>query len=377
MAGKRYRQPKKIKMHSITKRLIVAGLLLICIFLVLFSLYMVLRGIGKSNLYRHAGKVANEQLTQNLSHLSDAESMDENSVEATNTEGVETKELEEGQIYYNGEILQYNEDILTFLCLGVDAGAGVLKEKVPGKGGQADAVMLIVVNPHKETLQVINVNRDSMVEIELYDTQGDFAGAKTMQIALQYAYGDGKELSCELMEKVVSQLFYGIPIHGYVAFDMEAIPILNDSVGGVSVTVREDMTKYKKGWTEGAAIDLTGEDALLYVREREDESGELGSNVKRIERQKQYLLAFARKLKEKAKSDITIPITLYGKVQEHMVTSLSVDEITYLTSSILGYDFSMEDIISIQGNMAMGDKNEEFHVNDEMLRELIIETFYE
>ena len=60
-----------------------------------------------------------------------------------------------------------------------------------------------------------------------------------------------------------------------------------------------------------------------------------------------------------------------------MVTSLSVDEITYLASTLLGYDFSMENIISIQGEMAMGEKNEEFYIEEEALRTLIIEIFYE
>ena len=129
---------------------------------------------------------------------------------------------------------------------------------------------------------MININRDSMTDIELYDTDGGYAGTETKQLALQYAYGDGRVGSCELMEKTVSKLFYGIPIHGYVALDMESIPTINDSVGGVEVTVLEDMTKYKPNWTEGIRIKLTGADALLYIREREDESTELGSNVKRI-----------------------------------------------------------------------------------------------
>ena len=374
MAKKRYRQPKRIKMHGITERLIVGGLIFLCVLLVGFSLYMVLRSVGKSSLYKHADRVASAELTQNLNQLVEETAID--SENTTENQSVNI-ELEEGQLIYNGEVWQYNEDIMTFLCLGVDARSGVTDEKTPGKAGQADAVLLIVANPHTKKMQVINVNRDSMVDIELYDTDGGYAGTETKQLALQYAYGDGRILSCELMEQAVSNLFYGIPIHGYAALDMESIPTINDSVGGVEVTVLEDMTRYKADWAKDAKVLLKGKDALLYIREREDESKELGSNIARIERQKQYLALFADKIKSKIKEDITFPLTLYGNVQKHMVTSFSMDEITYLASTLLGYDFSMKDVISIRGEMAMGEINEEFYVDEEALRTLIIETFYE
>lgn len=375
MAKKRYRQPKKIKMHGITERLIVGGLIFLCVLLVGFSLYMILRSVGKFSLHKHADRVASEQLTQNLSQLTEDGTLEADDVGAEDQEAV--IELKEGQLIHNGEVWQYNEDIMTFLCMGVDARNGVTKEKIPGKGGQADALLLIVANPHIKQLQVININRDSIADIELYDTDGGYAGTEKKQIALQYAYGDGRVGSCELMEEAVSNLFYGIPIHGYVALDMESIPTINDSVGGVEVTMLEDMTKYKSGWNKDTKVLLKGSDALLYIREREDESKELGSNLKRIERQKQYLALFVNKLKTKTKEDLTFPITLYGKVQKHMVTSFSVDEITYLAGTLLGYDFSVNDVISIKGEMGMGEINEEFYVDEEMLRTLIIETFYE
>ena len=371
MKKKRYRQPKKIKMHSMTERILVAGLFLVCLILIGFCAYKIVTSLGKNGLERHAQNVASVEYADKLS--------DETEDNHSGDEGEQENyvELQEGQILVDGDIYQYNQDIMTFLCMGVDSRAGVTKEKVPGKGGQADAILLIVANPHTKQLQVININRDSMTDIELYDTDGGYAGTESMQLALQYAYGDGRVRSCELMEKTVSKLFYGIPIHGYAALDMESIPTINDSVGGVEITVLEDMTKYKANWSKGSQIKLTGSDALLYIREREDESAELGSNIKRIERQKQYLTAFVSKVKEKTKEDITFPITIYGKVQNHMVTSLSVDEITYLASTLLGYDLSMENVISISGEMKMGKVNEEFYIDDEDLRSLIIETFYE
>lgn len=361
MAKKRYKPRKKVRMSSITERLIVAGLVLCCAVVVFFAAFMVLKNVGKSSLKKHATEIGNQELTVQLSD------------ELINSD--EPLELKEGQILVDGEVWEYNDDILTFLCMGVDSRSGIAKEKTPGKAGQADALLMVVVNPRKEDINVIAINRDTMTDIEIYDTNGMYQGEEKAQITLQYAYGDGRDRSCQLMEKKISELFYGIPIHGYGALAMDAIAILNDAVGGVEVTVLEDMTKFKKDWTKGTTVKLSGKDALLYIQRRD--TAYMGTNLGRAERQKQYLTAYVKQLKNKMKSDVTFPVTLLGQIQKHMVTSLTVQQITYLADTLLGYDFSMENIISISGESKMGEKYEEFYIDDVALKQMVIEVFYE
>ena len=362
MAKKGYQPGRKVRMKGITEKLIVAGLILCCAVVLFFSTFMILKSVGKSSLKKHAGEVADQELAAVLN--------DE-------TEADEPFELEEGQILVDGEVWEYNRDIMTFLCMGVDARSGIGKEKTPGKAGQADAILMAVVNPGKEDISVIAINRDTMTDIEIYDTAGMYLEEETAQLTLQYAYGDGREKSCELMERAVSELFYGIPIHGYGALDMQSIATLNDAVGGVEVTILEDMTKFRWDWSEGTKILLKGEDALFYIRERDEESGELGTNIRRVERQKQYLTAYVAKLKQKIKEDVTFPVTLLGQIQKHMVTSLSVQEITFLADTLLGYEFSMDNIISIPGESKMGERHEEFYIDDAALKQIVIEVFYD
>ena len=361
MTKKAYHPGRKVRMKGITEKLIVAGLILCCAVVLFFSTFMILKSVGKNSLKKHAGEVANQELAATLND------------ESENVE--EPLELEEGQILVEGEVWEYNRDILTFLCLGVDARSGIGKEKTPGKAGQADAILMIVVNPGKEDIRVIAINRDTMTDIEIYDTAGMYLEEETAQITLQYAYGDGREKSCELMERAVSELFYGIPIHGYGALDMQSVAALNDAVGGVEVTVLEDMTKFKRDWTKGKEVHLSGEDALLYIQRRD--TAYLGTNLGRVERQKQYLTAYADKLKKKIKEDITFPVTLLGQIQKHMVTSLSVQEITFLADTLPRYDFSMDNIISIPGESRMGEKHEEFYIDDAALKQIVIEVFYD
>ena len=361
MAKKGYRPGKKVRIKGVTEKLIVAGLILCCVVVLFFSTFVVLKSVGRSSLKKHAAEVANQELSTNLND--ELETMDA------------PLELEEGQILVEGEVYEYNEDIMTFLCMGVDSRSGIETEKTPGKGGQADALLMVVVNPRREEINVIAINRDTMTDIEIYDTAGMYLEEEKGQITLQYAYGDGREKSCQLMEQTISELFYGIPIHGYGALDMQSIATLNDAVGGVDVTVLEDMTKFKWDWTKGAQVHLSGQDALLYIQRRD--VSYMGTNLGRVERQKQYLTAYVEQLKKKIKEDVTFPVTLLGQIQKHMVTSLTVQEITYLADTLLGYNFSMDNIISIPGESRMGEKHEEFYIDDAALKQIVIEVFYD
>ena len=156
---------------------------------------------------------------------------------------------------------------------------------------------------------------------------------------------------------------------------MQSIATLNDAVGGVEVTVLEDMTKFKGTWTKGTQVHLSGEEALLYIARRN--TAYLGTNIGRVERQKQYLTAYVKQLKNKIKQDVTFPLTLLGQIQKHMVTSLNVQEITYLADTLMGYDFSMENIISIPGESKLGEKHEEFYIDDAALKQIVIDVFYD
>ena len=343
--------------------LIMAGL--VCCLLVMLACagYFFLQYRGRSSLNQRARETGNVELTL---QLNDPVLPEKNKV----------LELQEGQILVEGEVYQYNEEILTFLCMGIDSRSGIIQEKIPGEAGQADVLMLLIVNPQKKEVDMVTINRDTMINVEVYDRDGIYLGEEKGQITLQYAYGNGREKSCELMEKAVSTLFFGIPIHGYVAMDMKSIPTLNDAVGGVEVTILDDMTDDKKNWKKGEKVLLSGEDALYYIRQREVEVKETGSNIRRIQRQKQYLGLYVDKLKQRVSEDITFALSLLGELGKHLVTSLTVEEVAYLSGSLLNYHFSGDHMLSIPGESVMG-VNEEFYADDRAIKQLVVKLFYE
>ncbi|MDI9241573.1 LCP family protein [Fusibacillus kribbianus] len=289
----------------------------------------------------------------------------------------EEAEVEEAGkvIIYKGEKYCYNEDIVSILCMGIDKSIRDTGLDNIGENGQADALFLAVLNTKTGQLSFVNISRDSMVDVNKYNVEGKYLGVENMQICLSYAYGDGKEKSCENTVASVSRLLYGMPVNAYAAIDYSGISVLNDAVGGVTVEVLEDLTGQDSELQVGKTVTLSGEQAHTYVRSRDTEL--LDSNNMRMARQKQYLMSFLGTTISKTKSDLTVPVALYQAASEYMVTDISVSEVTYLASLVLQGGFSEGNMYSVPGEVVKGEKYAEFIPDEEGLYELILDVFYE
>lgn len=291
------------------------------------------------------------------------------------TEDETGSQLEAGSIRYNGKTYAYKKDVLTFLCMGIDKKGEVKASSNLFKGGQADALFLAVLDPEEKKISVIGINRDTMAEIKTYDANGLYSGKETAQIALAHAYGEGLEESCENTVEAVSNLFYGLPIHGYCALNMSVISTINDAVGGVDVVIPESAAGLRKGWNVGEKVHLEGKAANTFIHYRDTKQAQ--SAEARLERQKQYLKNFIGQAKSAMKQDMSLPLKLYTQITPYMVTDITADEAVYLAGQALSYSFDERDIYAMEGQVEMGEMFEEFYPDDTALYELILEVFYE
>lgn len=282
---------------------------------------------------------------------------------------------QEGDIRYEGEVYRYNEDIMTFLFLGIDRMTEVKEAENGMDGGQSDAIFLMVLNPHSKEISIIGINRDTMTDIDIYSKSGSYMGTTVGQLCLQHGYGDGMHVSCERSAAVVSRLFYNMPIHGYCAINMGAIPLINDAVGGVKLKALETVSYQGGKFTEGQEVHLKGMTAYYYLHNRDTKS--FNSAGRRLERQKQYLQEYAKAAVAAMGEDITLPVKLYGTLSKYMVTDITVDEVSYLAMQVSGYSFGEDNIYSLQGETKEGETYEEFYVDEKALYELILDVFYE
>ncbi len=387
---KSHRRRKKKKVWKIVLTVLSVLALLVCVG---FASFVVLQKTGKSSLMKYAGT---EQMTMK------------------NTE-------ESGLVSKNGKKYKYNENVITLLCMGIDKDSTSWEETgYIGENGQADAIFLLALNPDAGSLDIIGISRDTMTEIATYDKQGNYVGESvnhlaadaifllalnpdagsldiigisrdTMteiatydkqgnyvgesvnHLALAFSYGKTKEEGAELVKTAVSKLFYNLPVHGYAAIDWDALGKINDSVGGVEVTFNEEVVLNGETFAGGEKMRLTGEQAKSFVRQRGDE---IGSNNKRMQRQKIYAAAFIGAAKNAVLENPLLVSDMYKELSGDMVTSIGVDEAVYLASLLPSMRFSLDDIQMIEGEVKEGTVYEEFYADEDKLMNLILDIFY-
>lgn len=291
---------------------------------------------------------------------------------------VSSTDLKEGQVLHNGQVYQYNSDIRTFALMGIDT-MGTMNQLLAEKmGGQSDMLFLAVLNPDKQKIELIGINRNAMTTIDRYTVSNKYYDTVTGQITLQHAYGTGGTDSCERTVAAIDRIMYMVPIHGYFSMNMGAISKLNDAIGGVTLTPIESVKTGSTNIVAGQKVTLLGQDAFYYVKYRpwKGESS-LFSADRRLERQKQYLEAFFQKLKVMIKNDLSTPLNLYNIVASYSVTDVSVDEMMYLVNMAIGYQFDASCIRTVPGTSVMGAKYEEFYVDYDALYDMVIDVFYE
>ena len=348
---------RKHKVAALTVLASITGLLAAA-----FATFLIVGAVGKANLRSNviaAPKLENAPVVIEL--------------QPTEEEAAGWKE---GWVKYDGQVYAYNEDILTFLIMGIDKTKDVKEVAEGTDGGQADALFLVVLNPHDNSLSVIGINRNTMTDVSVYNNNGAFVNTIKAQIAVQHGFGNGMEESCNYQVNAVQHLFYEMPIHGYAAINMSAIGPLTDMVGGVDVVALEDVKSGSKTVIkEGEEVHLEGDLAFAYIHNRDTK--EFGSADHRLERQKQFITTYLQKVKQKTKQDISFPISVYQKIATQTVTDLTVDEMTYLVSIAKDYSFDENYLYTLKGETKQGDVFEEFYVDETDLFELILKVFYE
>ena len=274
--------------------------------------------------------------------------------------------------YYNGTAYAKKEDLETVLLLGVDKFEGETPEGYVNNQ-QADFLLLLVMDKQNETCTPIQLNRDTMTQIQILGVTGEAAGTFTGQLALAHTYGSGEEDSCENTVLAVSNLLYGMEIDHYVSLTMDGVALLNDLVGGVTVEVLDDFSGIDDSLMQGETVTLQGPQALTYVRSRG--GMEDSSNLHRMERQRQYLSALQQQLKAAVQQEDGFTLDALLQLNEYMVSDCTVNQLSDLGDSLATYQVS--DILTTPGDAQEGEEFMEFTVDEAALQQLVMDVFYE
>ena len=284
--------------------------------------------------------------------------------------GVDSSKVE--RVYYDGHWYEPSEYVESYLVMGVDRDGEAASSSAMDGGGQADMLMLLVINHLEKTYHVLQINRDTMTDVTVLGMDGDEIGTERMQIAAAHSYGKGLEDSCKNTAKAVSNFLYGVEINGYAAIQMDAIPLINDWAGGVTVTIKDDFSQVDPSLVMGETITLNGDQAYNFVRGRFYVGD--STNVSRMARQVEYFNGLASQVHKLVEQDIASVAKLYQTVTPYMVTDMGSGTVTKLAQKCNGY--TNGGIVSIEGESKVGEEFMEFYADEDSVKQVVFSLFY-
>lgn len=270
-------------------------------------------------------------------------------------------------INYKGEVYPVKRGLVSVLLIGTD---NRMEDEEPGKveafynDGMADYLLLLVFDHTKKTVTPLQINRDTLCDVPWLSVNGLVGGYVPLQITYAHSFGSGKQDSSKNTVSAVSGLLFGAPVDRYFTFSMDTVPIVNDLVGGVTVTLEDDIPALGEKYVKGATIKLKGEEALRFVRTRVHDR--LDANVTRMSHQRLYMNAFAAQAKTKIEKNPEFVVDAFDKVERFLNTDLSAEMVSHLVDDY--YDYSVLPMITATGTYTQAeDHTAQFHPDEDSL----------
>lgn len=279
-------------------------------------------------------------------------------VQRTVAEADYTPEADNDFIRRDGVTYKRDGSVKSYLFLGVD-DVGRSYENY-GRGGRTDTILLLILDGGD--LRILEISRDTMTEVDTYDTKGNYLSSGVMQINMQYSFGESPRRSAYLTKNTVSELLGGVYIAGAMALDMSGIEPIVEALGGIDVKMEEDCTYIDARYTLGAQIHMNGDEAGYFIRWRD--KSEAGSNDDRMSRHTWFIRQMLTQGEKKTLSEFL------DAADEYLNTDMTGDEIKSL------YDSELVETVRLPGETRRGEIHDEFYVDEEQLLDTVLRLFY-
>lgn len=276
-----------------------------------------------------------------------------------------------GVLEYQGANYKLRDDVDTILLMGVDKFEEEIDTSSFVNDQCADFLVLLVIDHATKSCSTIQINRDTMTTVNVLGINGNKVDTTFQQVALSHTYGSGSNDSCRNTARAVANIFGGMKVDYYVSLTMDAVPVINDLVGGITLTVLDDLTSVNPEFTEGATVTLRGEEALRYVRARKGVGDQ--TNISRMQRQNQYMNLLYDKIIELMGEDEN-DVHITGDLVPYLTSNCSVNELEGLLESLKTYDNA--GTYQIEGENVRGGQFVEFYPDADKLKGMVVSLFY-
>lgn len=284
----------------------------------------------------------------------------------------ELPQADQETVEVDGTTYRKRDDLSVILAMGVDHETQETYDY--RKAGQADFLRLIVLDNKNKTVQQLQIDRDTITPVTMLGVLGDRYEPVTQQICLGYAFGDGRQSSCEVTVEAVENLLGGQRIDQYLSMGLDGISTLNDLAGGVTVTLEGDFSAIDPAMTKGTTLTLWGDQAEVYVRTRR--SIGVGTNEARMARQEQYIRQITSQLDAKVQQDQNFVLTAYDALEPYLYTNIPRGQLA--NEAWAAKDYERMDTIKPEGTYQVGDDGfMEFYPDADALQQAVLQLFYE
>ena len=252
-------------------------------------------------------------------------------------------------ITYKDQTYTRKGNIETYLITGIDSPGKVQELKEYDGTGQCDVLVVIVRDRSTDECKLLTIDRNTITEVKSLDDDGTCLATTDIQISLAHSMGLDQKVRAENTVDAVSHLLGNATIDGYAMVNMGAISVVNDMVGGVTVTVEDDFSEVDPTLKMGETVTLMGEHAENYVRQRKEVAD--GRNENRMHRQSSYEEAFKPAFRTKCNEDNKFPLEVYHALEEYMTTDISAKKFCRLA------------LLLSDENMNQKEQNEEMEID--------------
>jgi len=203
-----------------------------------------------------------------------------------------------------------------------------------------DTIMVVSMDFNNKTVSLLSIPRDYYLR---YIENKDYAGRKINELYRDFKNELGEEEAYGAYQDVLSDIV-NLDIHYYARFDFNAFVEVVDSLGGITVDVKEAIydpyypNETDDGYTvfevDAGIQEMDGETALKFVRSRKTTS-----DFDRAARQQQVLMA----VKDKVLSSDVLRSTktikrLYESIRSNLNTNMTLREMIAMSSFTKGFD---------------------------------------
>ena len=282
------------------------------------------------------------------------------------------------QLYFEGKNYQFREDMEVILVMGIDNKEELVNNVSAISNSQADVLYVFAVDHKNKTYQAIQLNRETMTAIQTLLADGSKDSIAQAQICLAHSYGKNETGRCLNTVDAVEGLLFNVPIDHYISLNMSAISVLNEQVGGVTVTMPAGVESADPAFKEGAKVKLQGKQAELFVRSRmslDDDSNEF-----RMERQQIFLNAWKQQANAKMEADSGFALGLVLSLSEYMTSDMSANALSDLANNLKEYkDLGTLKTLgeTIEKNPGAHRATREYYVDQDDLERKVLILFYE